>query len=199
MEELKKDQVAPIQANSWIENLASEKTFSLEIPEIILQKKTYEILANKNLNRIRIKLGLENVDGKYQICAFAISAVSDGCNYLDNVTPVYKLAPVNEDYSNKIQEVNTAVDLWKSWRLGEIGEGEEAPVRQYIYPISYLVTKCELNEIFNIEGKEEAQIGFGIIKTFTTMIYSGLKDEKMDNGGGGVYDFTVPCPPICPK
>ncbi|MBN1821592.1 MAG: hypothetical protein JXR31_10930 [Prolixibacteraceae bacterium] len=199
MDQLKKDQVAPIQANNWIENLTVEKTFNLIIPEIILQKSTCELLANNNLFRIRVKLGLEPVDNTYQICAFALSSAPNGscnCGFIDNVTPVYKLTPQNEDYSQKPAEVEEAVNLWKSWRLGEIGDGTDAPARQYIYPISYLLTKFELNEIFLVEGKDIAQIGFGITKSFNPMIYSGLKGTA-NNGDDTVFDFSQPCPPYC--
>ena len=200
METLKKDQLAPVQAKSWIENLTDEKTFSLVIPEIILQRKTYEILANKNLNRVRIKLGLEVADAGYQLCVFAVSAFPDEsceCGYFDNITSVYKLTPENEDYSQKLAEVDEAVNLWKSWRLGETGDGESPAVKQYIYPISYLLTKLELNEIFNVEGKDVAQIGFGISKIFNAMIYSGLKTTKDNGEDETVFDYGTICPPDC--
>ena len=197
---MKKDQIAPLQAKNWIENLESEETFNLLMPELILQKSTYKLLSDRNLFRIRVKPGLELIDGQYQICAFAVSSVSDGVcsgNYLDNPTPVYKLTPVNEDYSDNLEEVEAAVDLWKSWRLGEIGDGLDAPARQYIYPISWLLTKSELYEIFVNEAMDFSQIGFGITKAFTPMIYSEAIPEDGIGDTTEVFDFTDPCPPDC--
>ena len=138
---MKKDQVAPIQAKNWKEYLDGERTFNLRVSKIILQKKTYEGLSKENQNRLRIKLGLELVDGIHEICAFATSSVfEEDCTggFLDNQLPVFKLTPENQDYSGKIAEVETSVNLWKSWRDGAIGDGEDAPARSIFirYPTS---------------------------------------------------------------
>jgi hypothetical protein len=199
--QLKKDQVAPIQAKNWKENMANERTFNLGVSKIILQKETYDVLSKGNQNWIRIKIGLDVVEGNFELCAFAVSAVMEGgcsASFLDNLLPVYKLTSENQDYSGRLAEVEESLNLWKQWRDGEIGDGEDAPARKYIYPISYRLTKSELNEIFNLEGREAAQIEFGVVKTMTAMIYSEVKETRnFESGEEEVFDFTYYCPPYC--
>jgi hypothetical protein len=199
--DLLKDQVAPIQAANWKENIATEKTFNLEISRILLQKNTFDILSKGNQNWIRVKLGLEEVDGKLTICAFAQASVLDGrcpTSYVDLPYPIYKLGEENIDFSNRITEVNASLTRWESWRNGEIGDGEDAPARKYIYPISYLLTKPALNQIFNYQQKDTALLNFGIVKTMTVMIYSNIAAQSdNDDPIGDIFDYSQICPPYC--
>ncbi|WP_340114511.1 hypothetical protein [Maribellus mangrovi] len=208
---LKRDQLPAAKAKNWRENFKAEKdkTFNLKVPKIILQKDTYLALAGENENRVRIYLGLESAkdDGKYKLCAFAVSAflLGSGDVYADYETPVFKLEKENVDFSNNTKAVIESIHLYRKWRSGEIdAEDPGAVYRQYIYPNAYLLTKFELHEIFMVQKRDEALIDYGIEKTMSVMI-SGVKttttmeaaaastdDEEQED-----FDLTAPCPPFC--
>ena len=201
---LKRDQLPDNQAKNWRKNFKEEKdkTFNLKVPKIILQKETYLNLAGENENRVRIYLGLEadKKDGKYELCAFAVSAflLGSGDVYADYETPVFKLNKPNENYSEKTQEVIDSIRSYRKWRAGELDpEDELAGERQYIYPNGYLMTKFELHEIFMSQNKKEAEINFGISKRMSLMIYSDVADTRTVGDTSEVFDFGTECPPFC--
>lgn len=201
---LKRDQVPPKQAENWRRNFAEEQknSFNLLVPQILLQKETYKKLAGENENRLRIYLGLEpeTVEGKYVLCAYAVSAflLGSGDVYVDYETPVYKLGVKNENYSDKSKIVIESIRSYRKWRLGELdSEAETATFRKYMFPNAYLLTKYELHEIFNVQGRPEAQIEFGVSKTMHIMISPEAKENRPVDDEGDVFDFTGPCPPIC--
>jgi hypothetical protein len=128
---LKRDQIPPKQAEYWRRNFAEEQKniFNLSVPQILLQKETYKKLAGENENRLRIYLGLEtdNVDGKYVLCAYAVSAflLGSGDVYVDYETPVYKLGAKNENYADKSKLVIESIRSYRKWRLGELDSESE--------------------------------------------------------------------------
>jgi len=197
---LKRDEVPYYESKNWKDNYLKEQTQSLEviIPDFYLEKSTYEILSVNNQNRIRVYLGLEEEkqEGKYVACLFAFSSYPTGdclCGYIDLKKPVYKLTATNQDYSDNLDEVKTAIARWKSWRSGETDpESEYAMERQYIYPLAYLLTKYEMIELFVTQLYEKIKIDFGIEKLMKAMI-SAVSDANPT----GVYDYTDPCPPMC--
>jgi hypothetical protein len=200
---LKRDQIPPTEAKVWKLNLEEEKklTFNLIVPPLIFQKETYLKLTGENNNRVRIYLGLEpeQKEGKYVLCAYAVSAflLGSGDVYRDYENPVFKLDRVNQDHS-KSDEVLDNIRRYRKWRMGELDSDNELAVfRKYIYPNAFLMTKYELLDIFEVQGKEEAQIGFGISKTMHTMIYSDIKDERSIDDITSVFNFSDLCPPVC--
>jgi len=200
---LKRDQIPPTEAKVWKLNLEEEKklTFNLIVPPVIFQKETYLKLTGENNNRVRIYLGLEpeQKDGKYVLCAYAVSAflLGSGDVYRDYENPVYKLERINQDHS-KSKEVLDNIRRYRKWRMGELDSDNELAVfRKYIYPNAFLMTKYELLDVFEVQGKEEAQIGFGISKTMHTMIYSDIKKERSIDEITTVFNFSDLCPPIC--
>ena len=201
---LKRDQIPPKQAEYWRRNFAEEQKniFNLAVPQIILQKETYKKLAGENENRLRIYLGLESemVDGKYVLCAYAVSAflLGSGDVYVDYETPVYKLGVKNENYSDKSKLVIESIRSYRKWRLGELDfEAETAAFRKYIFPNAYLFTKYELHEIFNVQGKLDAQIEFGVSKTMNLMISPDVKENRAFDDEGDIFDYASGCPPVC--
>lgn len=202
---LKRDQLPHLQAKNWKENFSAERelTFNLEVLPIILQKETYKKLAGENENRVRIYLGMEieKNEGKHVLCAFAVSAflLGSGDVYVDYETPVYKLTPENQNFSNNPKTVIESIRLYRKWRAGELDSDDKtAEFRKYIYPNGYLLTKFELHEIFNIKEKQHAEISFGISKTMNLMISpvdSGTRAATGDDGE--VFDDAQPCPPHC--
>jgi hypothetical protein len=201
---LKRDQLPPEKAKNWKQNIKEEEklTLNLRIPQIILQKETYKILAGENENRVRIYLGLEPVKGneKLTLCAYAVSAflLGSGDVYVDYETPVFKLEKQNIDFSGKTTEVIESIKRYRSWRAGELDpENETAAVRQYIYPNGFLLTKFELHEIFNVQDKKEARIEFGISKLMDVMIIPGMVETRDLGGEPEVYNQGFPCPPYC--
>ena len=201
---LKRDQIPPKQAEYWRRNFAEEQKsiFNLTVPQIILQRETYKKLAGENENRLRIYLGLEteNENGRYVLCAYAVSAflLGSGDVYVDYETPVYKLGLKNENYSDKSKLVIESIRSYRKWRLGELdSEVETAAFRKYIFPNAYLFTKYELHEIFNVQAKLEAQIEFGVTKTMNIMISPEVKENKAFDDEGDVFDYAGQCPPIC--
>lgn len=201
---LKRDQIPPKQAEYWRRNFAEEQKsiFNLTVPQIILQRETYKKLAGENENRLRIYLGLEteNENGRYVLCAYAVSAflLGSGDVYVDYETPVYKLGLKNENYSDKSKLVIESIRSYRKWRLGELdSEVETAAFRKYIFPNAYLFTKYELHEIFNVQAKPEAQIEFGVTKTMNIMISPEVKENRAFNDEGDVFDYAGQCPPIC--
>ena len=201
---LKRDQIPPKQAEYWRRNFAEEQKsiFNLTVPQIILQRETYKKLAGENENRLRIYLGLETetADGKYVLCAYAVSAflLGSGDVYVDYETPVYKLGLKNENYSDKSKQVIESIRSYRKWRLGELDtEVETAAFRKYIFPNAYLFTKYELHEIFNVQAKPEAQIEFGVTKTMNIMISPEVKENRAFDDEGDVFDYAGQCPPIC--
>jgi len=208
-QKLKRDQLAPNKAKNWRTNFKEESklTFSLKVPEIILQKETYKILAGENENRVRVYLGLEakKDNDKYELSAYAVSAflLGSGDVYADYETPVFKLEKKNIDFSDSTNEVIDSIRLYRKWRAGELDENDPgAPYRQYIYPNGYLLTKFELHELFNAQKKEEIQIEFGIEKTMSAVLSavpstSMLKSAVEEGGEEEVFDFAKPCPPYC--
>lgn len=212
---LKRDQLPARKAKSWRASFQEEEKHSLnlKVPKIILAKSTYLALTGENENRVRLYLGLdtEKKNGKHALCVFAVSAflMGSGDVYADYETPVYKLTPKNEDYSNNLNEVLESIKLYRQWRSGEIDSDEPgADVRQYIYPNAYLMTKFELHEIFVTQNKDEASIDFGISKTMSAMISPGtsvksnvlLKSASTVEDGGDdddTFDDMLPCPPAC--
>ena len=207
---LKRDQLPPKKAENWRKNFNEEKdkTFNLKVPKIILEKTTYTALAGENENRVRIYLGLEaeKQDGKYALCAFAVSAflLGSGDVYADYETPVFKLDKKNVDYSNNTKEVIERIHLYRKWRSGELDADDPgAAFRQYIYPNAYLMTKFELHELFVSQNRSEALIDFGISKTMNVII-SGVKSTSMLSATSNDpiqededFDYTYPCPPYC--
>jgi hypothetical protein len=203
---LKRDQVPPEQAENWVINLKEEEnfTFNLIVPPIVLQKETYNILTRENENRIRIYLGLEpeKRDGKFILCAYAVSAflMGSGEVFRDYENPVYKLEKLNQNQSLKSSQVVENIRRYQKWRAGELdAENEWARFRKFIYPKAYLISKYELHEIFTMQNKEEAQISFGISKTMNTLIYADVTEKRSTKDQMMVFDFADPCPPFCDK
>lgn len=201
---LKRDELPKPKAQNWRRNFEEEKklSFNLAVEQIILKKETYKILTSEDENRVRIYLGLEPemADGKYVLCAFAVSAflMGSGDVYADYETPVFKLGKENENFSQKTGEVIESIRRYRKWRLGELGgENELAPFRQYIYPNAYLLTKFELHEIFNNQNRAEAQIDFGISKIMEVMIYPTAADERSADDDSEVFNQGGLCPPHC--
>lgn len=201
---LKRDQIPQKQAEYWRRNFAEEQKsiFKLTVPQILLQKETYKKLAGENENRLRIYLGLETetVDGTYVLCAYAVSAflLGSGDVYVDYETPVYKLGVKNENFSDKSKIVIESIRSYRKWRLGELDSEEEtAGFRKYIFPNAYLLTKYELHEIFNVQGRLDAQIEFGVTKTMNILIWPETKENRAFDDEGEVFDYAVPCPPVC--
>ena len=197
---LKRDQIPLSQAANWRSNIKEEKelSFNLILPTILLHNETYKKLRGENENGCGSYLGLEAglQDGKYPICAFAVSAflLGSGNVYVDYESPVYKLGENNVDYSANTKEVVECIKRFSKWRMGEIdGNDEKACVRQFIYPKAFLLTKYELHEIFNVQKKEEAKIDFGIAKTMTAMILAGNNGDAW-NENSEVFSIggTVP-------
>jgi hypothetical protein len=201
---LKRDQIPPKQAEYWRRNFAEEQKniFNLAVPQIILQKETYKKLAGENENRLRIYLGLESemVEGRYVLCAYAVSAflLGSGDVYVDYETPVYKLGVKNENYADRSKQVIESIRSYRKWRLGELdSEMETAAFRKYIFPNAYLLTKYELHEIFNVQGRLEAQIELGVTKTMNILIWPEAKESRAFEDEGEVFDYGTPCPPHC--
>ena len=206
---LKRDQLAPEKAQNWRNNFKEEAklTFNLKVPEILLQKETYKVLAGENENRIRVYLGLEQKkdNDKYQLCAYAVSAflLGSGDVYADYETPVFKLEKKNIDFSDNTEGVIESIRMYRKWRAGELDENDAgAAYRQYIYPNGYLLTKFELHELFNTQNQAEIKLEFGIEKTMSAMLSAVpsatmLKSASNESGEEEVYDFTRPCPPVC--
>lgn len=201
---LKRDQIPPKQAENWRRNFAEEQknTFNLNVPQILLQKETYKKLAGENENRLRIYLGLETEteNGRYVLCAYAVSAflLGSGDVYVDYETPVYKLGVKNENYSDRSKLVIESIRNYRKWRLGDLdSESETAPFRKYIFPNAYLLTKYELHEIFNVQGRPEAQIEFGVTKTMNILISPEVNENKAFDDQNEVFDYGTPCPPNC--
>jgi hypothetical protein len=201
---LKRDQIPQKQAEYWRRNFAEEQKdiFNLTVPQIILQRETYKKLAGENENRLRIYLGLETetTDGKYVLCAYAVSAflLGSGDVYVDYETPVYKLGLINENYSDRSKLVIESIRSYRKWRLGELdSEVETAAFRKYIFPNAYLLTKYELHEIFNVQARLETQIEFGVTKTMNILIWPEAKENRAFDDDGDVFDYGSLCPPIC--
>lgn len=208
---LKRDQLPPQEVKNWKKSFKEEAklTFNLKVPQLILQKETYTSLIGENENRVRVYLGLEQKkeDGKYQLCAFAVSAflLGSGDVYADYETPVYKLEKENINCSDNTQKVIESIRMYRKWRAGELDEkAEGAAYRQYIYPNGYLLTKYELHELFNAQNKEEIQIDFGISKTMNVMMgavptTTMLKSASVEGGEDDdeVFDGAGLCPPDC--
>ena len=201
---LKRDQIPPKQAEYWRRNFAEEQKsiFNLTVPQILLQRDTYKKLAGENENRLRIYLGLESemAEGRYVLCAYAVSAflLGSGDVYVDYETPVYKLGVKNENYADRSKQVIESIRSYRKWRLGELdSEVETAAFRKYIFPNAYLLTKCELHEIFNVQAKLEAQIEFGVTKTMNILISPEVNANRAFDDEGEVFDHAVPCPPVC--
>ena len=201
---LKRDQVPPKQAEHWRRNFAEEhkSIFNLKVPQILLQKDTYKKLAGENENRLRIYLGLEieTENGIYVLCAYAVSAflLGSGDVYVDYETPVYKLGVKNENFSDRSKLVIESIRNYRKWRLGELdSENGSAAFRKFIFPNGYLLTKYELHEIFNVQGKLDAQIEFGVSKTMNILISPEVKENKALDDEGDVFNFGSICPPYC--
>jgi len=201
---LKRDQIPPKQAEYWRRNFAEEQKsiFNLMVPQILLQRDTYKKLAGENENRLRIYLGLESemAEGRYVLCAYAVSAflLGSGDVYVDYETPVYKLGVKNENYADRSKQVIESIRSYRKWRLGELdSEVETAAFRKYIFPNAYLLTKYELHEIFNVQAKLEAQIEFGVTKTMNILISPEVNVNRAFDDEGEVFDHAIPCPPVC--
>lgn len=175
---------------------------NLIIPQIILQKDTYKKLAGENENRVRIYLGLEQEqsEGRYVLCAYAVSAflLGSGDVYIDYEIPVFKLGVVNEICSDRTKLVIESIRNYRKWRLGELdAEHPSALFRRYIFPNAYLLTKYELHEIFNVQNRAMAQIEFGVSKTMHILICPEVIENRAHDDESEVFDYGVLCPPIC--
>lgn len=201
---LKRDELPKLKAQNWRMSFNEERklSFNLEMPQIILQKETYVKLNGQDENRLRIYLGLEKetTDGKYVLCAFAVSAflMGSGDVYADYETPVFKLEKENEDFSNRTGEVIESIRRYRKWRDGELDADDKlAPFRQYVYPRAYLLTKSELHEIFRNQNRPEAQIDFGISKTMEVMVYPMTTEIRSVDDDSEVFNEGGVCPPHC--
>uniref|UniRef100_UPI0032173DA4 hypothetical protein n=1 Tax=uncultured Draconibacterium sp. TaxID=1573823 RepID=UPI0032173DA4 len=202
---LKRDQLAPKKAENWRKNFKAEEkeTFSLYVSKLVLQKETYKALIGENENRVRVYLGLEvdKKEGKYELCAFAVSSflLGSGDVYADYEIPVFKLEKQNVDMSDNTSGVIESIHRYRKWRAGELDvEDSEAPYRQYIYPNAYLLTKFELHELFNVQNKAEIRIEFGIQKTMTAILgaTSSVEKDALEETNED-YDYASICPPNC--
>ena len=209
---LKRDQLPVQKAENWRNNIKEEEKLSLDLKlkTIILQKDTYKILAGENENRLRIYLGLEpeKKEGKYELCAYAVSAflLGSGDVYVDYETPVFKLDKKNINVSDSIEAVIESIRLYRKWRLGELdAEQNGAMYRQYIFPNAFLLTKYELHELFNVQNSNDLQIEFGISKTMSPMISpiapksseTGVEQISMSKESTAPFDYAETCPPNC--
>ena len=201
---LKRDQVPSGQAENWVLNINEEEklTFNLLVPPIIIEKETYKNLAGENENRLRVYLGLEaeKRENKHVLCAYAVSSflLGSGDVFRDYENPVVKLERENKNFSSKTTEVIENIRRYHQWRMGELdAENEWARFRRFIYPKAYLLSKYEMHEIFNIQNKMEAQIGFGISKIMNALIYPEVKEDRDPTDQTMVFDFCDPCPPNC--
>ncbi len=198
----KRDQIPADQAKNWEKSLEEELTFNLKIPPLFMQKETYLKLAGENDNRVRIYLGIEpkKKEGKYVLCAYAVSAflLGSGDVFRDYENPVFKLDKKNQDQSSLTDEVLQNIGRYREWRMGKLDAGDEgARFRKYIYPNSYLMSKYELQEILISQDKKEARIAFGISKTMNAMVYQKQNKENTLDMETEVFDFSAPCPPNC--
>ncbi len=203
---LKRGQVPPEQAENWLLNIAEEEnlTFNLIVSPIILQKETYKLLTGENENRVRIYLGLEpeKLEDKFVLCAYAVSAflLGSGDVFRDYENPVFKLEKENKNVSSQSAKILENIRRYRKWRSGDLdGENEWARFRKFIYPNAYLLSKYELHEIFVMQNRNEAQIGFGISKTMNALIYPEVKEKRAATDQSMVFDFADPCPPFCDK
>jgi hypothetical protein len=203
---LKRDQIPPEQAENWALNMVEEEnlTFNLIVPPIVLQKETYKLLLGENENRIKVYLGLEpeKKDGKFVLCAYAVSAflMGSGEVFRDYENPVFKLTKKNQNKSSGTAKAIENIRRFQKWRAGELdADNEWARFRKFIYPKAYLLSKYELHEIFTMQNKEEAQISFGISKTMNAMIYPDVQEKRNKKSQAMVFDFADPCPPFCDK
>ncbi|MFV0590334.1 MAG: hypothetical protein ACK5M7_03040 [Draconibacterium sp.] len=203
---LKRDQLPPKKAENWRVNFSHESklTFNLKVPKIILQKETYKSLIGENENRVRVYLGLEpeKKEGKYELCAYAVSAflLGSGDVYADYETPVFKLSKKNENLSDNNKAVIESIRMYRKWRSGELDPDHEgASFRQYIYPNAYLLTKFELHELFNAQSRPEIQMEFGIAKTMDVIIgpVSAARTGPTPVGDDDVFNNAGMCPPYC--
>ncbi|MCL3778830.1 hypothetical protein EMN47_00365 [Prolixibacteraceae bacterium JC049] len=199
---LKPDQVNPQEAKSWQLNFEAEKeeTFNLVYPRIVLQEATYRAMTVNNEYRIRVYMGIEE-DGK-TVCAFAFPAFSvDGSanNFADIPKSVYKLGENNEDWTAKLDKVKECIARWKKWRKTLVEPGNFASKRAFMYKNAYLLTKVELNQIFNWDGEQELELKLGVEKSVRMMLYPVDRNKAMLRGGveSEVFDFSAPCPPFC--
>ncbi len=202
---LKRDQLPPKKAENWRKsfNEESKLTFNLKVPQIILQKETYKTLIGENENRVRVYLGLEpeKNEGKYELCAYAVSAflLGSGDVYADYETPVFKLSKKNINLSDNNKMVIESIRMYRKWRSGELDANDEgAPFRQYIYPNAYLLTKFELHELFNAQNRAEIQLEFGIAKTMDVII-GPVRTMEMQTSeeDDDVFNHAGLCPPYC--
>jgi hypothetical protein len=76
-------------------------------------------------------------------------------------------------------------------------ENGSAEFRKFVFPNGYLLTKYELHEIFNVQGKLDAQIEFGVTKTMNILISPEVKENKAMDDDGDVFNFGGICPPNC--
>jgi hypothetical protein len=203
---LKRDQIPPEQAENWTLNMVEEAnlTFNLIVPLIVLQKETYKLLTGENETRIRVYLGLEpeKKDGKFVVCAYAVSAflMGSGEVFRDYENPVFKLTKTNQNKSSGTAKAIENIRRFQKWRAGELNaDNEWARFRKFIYPKAFLLSKNELHEIFTMQNKEEAQISFGISKTMNAMIYPDVQEKRDKKDQAMVFDFADPCPPFCDK
>ena len=201
---LKRDELPKSKAQNWRMSFNEEKKLSLNLamPQILLQRETYIKLNGQDENRLRIYLGLEEetTDGKYVLCAFAVSAflMGSGDVYADYETPVFKLGKENVDFSNRTGEVIESIRRYRKWRAGELdAEDKLAPFRQYMYPNAYLLTKSELHEIFKNQNRPEAQIDFGISKSMEVMVYPMARETRPVDDDSEVFNEGGICPPHC--
>lgn len=202
---LKRDQLPPKKAENWRKSFKEESklTFNLKVPKIILQKETYKSLIGENENRVRVYLGLEpeKNEGKYELCAYAVSAflLGSGDVYADYETPVFKLSKKNVNLSDNNKMVIESIRMYRKWRSGELDPDDDgAPFRQYIYPNAYLLTKFELHELFNAQNRAEIQLEFGIAKTMDVII-GPVRTMEMQTSeeDDDVFNHAGVCPPYC--
>ena len=60
-----------------------------------------------------------------------------------------------------------------------------------------MLTKYELHEIFNVQGRTEAQIEFGVSKTMNILIWPEAKETRTFEDESEVFDYGTSCPPFC--
>lgn len=196
MGERKTNQVPDKQAGEWLDAFRKfSGTLKIRVNPMFMERKTWDMLSGAGHDmRIRIYFGIEDgPSGKPVQCAYAVATVPDSRGVSrDQAGMIFRLDPVNRDFSSETGKVKTHIRDWNTWR----NDNDPEEPGKNKFPTAFLLHATDLSTLFMKNNKSKVKLDFGLESDVNLLMYgesTGLKTADQS----GYYDFSSPCPPYC--
>jgi hypothetical protein len=196
MNEGKTNQVPDKQAGEWLDAFRKfSGHLKIRVNPMFMERKTWEILSGAGHDlRIRIYFGLESgPSGKPVQCAYAVATVPDIQGvHRDQLGKIFRLDPVNRDFSAETTLVKSQIQDWSIWRNNN---NPDEPGKNK-FPRAFLLHASDLSTLFLKNNRSKVKLDFGLESDVNMLMYADTADLKAAVQSE-YFDFSSPCPPYC--